>query len=243
MTTSALTTVAADFPLPLLWDCQENDPPYNFYRMSTVRWTLSKLRQGKTRADLQAAIQELIPTHYPYVICRERGQARSCNMHVHCYFWCTDLQPFRELLQEYMLKERSAWQSKYYMTNQDMEKDEETAKKSPEYFLGYGFKDWDILSTNINESQQQQFFNLYKQSNIKTTDDMLIYVMQHYPNPTIYDTEVLLDTILDYHKHSNKVYDYSTIVKREFHLCRLKMFETVEREYMRKHKGNLLGLL
>lgn len=243
MTTSALTTLDADYTLPLSWEYDtDTDPPIT-YRMSTIRWTLSKLRKGKTRADLQAAILSLISPSHPYVICRERGKSKSGNMHIHAYFWCTDLLPFRDTLREYMLSENGSWSSKYYLTYENEEKDEQTGKKSPEYFLGYGLKDWDILHTNISESQQQLFFNTYKIANVKTTDDMLLYVLEHYPNPSHYCAEWLLDTILDYHKHSHKVYDYHTIIRREFHLCRLKMFEAVERTYARDNAQKLLGLL
>lgn len=202
------------------------------YQLCTARYTCSKFKSGKSESDLQAELLSHLTRHpYPYLITRESTKKSA---HVHITYYAQDPDIFRDIMRDYLQQGKSAFMSKMYDLLND---------KPAEYYFGYILKDWNVLHTNISQDKQQECYNTYKRLTVKTTDDMLEYVLEHYPNPSHYDTEWLLDTILDYHKHSNKVYDYSTILRREFHLCRLKMFETVERDYMRKHHNTLLGLL
>ena len=70
--------------------------------------------------------------------------------------------------------------------------------------------------------------NLYLRSNVKTSDDCLTYVKENYP-PVPYNTETLMNIILDYYKSTKKVFDKYIILRRSFHMCRLQLFENIER--------------
>jgi len=216
-----------------------NNPPGNILVLTHIRFTNRSFKKDKTREALQAELLSLISFDLPHLLAREFKKKSPSHQHLICYTnQFAGLDKYYELFREY-LSDSSAYMVKIY--------DYEHDGKSVEHWFGYPLKEAlnteHVLATNLTNEKQEQCYNMYKQGITKTTDDMLLYVLQHYPNPTHYEAEWLLDVILDYHKHSKKVYDYQTIIKREFHLARLLMFESVERKYAAQHCTRLLGLL
>lgn len=218
--------------LSFLWLHDHPDPSLaSPFFLSSARYTCSKFKSGKSESDLQAELlTHLTPYPFPYLMTRESTKKST---HVHIIYYTTDPDFFRDIFREYLQNGKSAYMSKSYDVYQD--------DKIPEYFFGYILKEFNVLHTNITHDKQQECYNTYKRMTSKTTDDMVNYVIENYPSSN-YCMETLLNTILDYHKHSRKVFDYKTIIKREFHLCRLIMFETIERDYLTKHHTKLLDL-
>lgn len=204
-----------------------------------IRYTHHQFKKNKSPRTFNEEVQSYLNAlgDFPYLFTQELSSKGITHTHLICYL--PGPEYIQSLFNQFIRKNKSAYTCVMYDTPNE---------RTPEYYFGYIYKTYttDIL-TNIPQEKLDFYYNTYIRTSTKTTDDMVNWVVTNYPYSTVtapsgYDQQVLLDTILSFHKHNRKVYDYKIIIKREFHLCRLIMFETIERSYAAAHQRDLLDL-
>lgn len=202
--------------------------PWDLSPFHKARWGLEHTRKDQTvDSFMKQLISILDQSKCPYVIGRETGEKKK-KVHFHLFYEYTHKEDHPEdainiLIRKTFREKKSAYMHKPFTQ-------EEIQNKSSEYYTGYVVKDMNIVASNMDPSHIEMCHNLYKSHTKSTTNDMLNFVKaKYYEQENSYDKELLITCILDYHKHADKIYDFTTIVRREFHLCRLHMFESIER--------------
>lgn len=208
-----------DFPLDAL--------PFHYDTAHLInsRITLDKFRRGKTLADYHLWLEQNITLTYPFLLTQEFGHHGT--EHYHLVAYCEDVDYAREALSS-LFTTRGFTCVQY---------DGESNNRKPEYYFGYILKDQSPNSdgniitrgTNLPPPLLHVYRKFYLRSNVKTADDCLDYVRQNYGTGP-YDEHLLINTIVDYYRDTKKVYDKYIILRRAFHMCRLALFEDVERE-------------
>lgn len=185
-----------------------------------LRITLDKL---KNKSDIDYILRNILSftnQELPYLVTEETGKNGSVHWHGVLYTEYPD--NIKELL-------KTNIQSRGFSCNlYDSENN-----RIPEYYFGYILKEDNpniIIQGNIEDPSHWKQY--YKQQNVKTSDDCLTYVKENYGTGP-YDENKLLQTIVDYYKDTKKVYDKYIILRRSFHMCRLALFEDIERQHLR----------
>lgn len=186
-----------------------------------LRITLDKLKHKSDTDYILRNLLSFTTTSLPYLVTEETG--KNGNVHWHGVLYTEYPDNIKQLLKENV-------QSRGFSCNLY---DAENNNRCPEYYFGYILKETPpniIIQGNIEDPEG--WAQYYKQQNVKTSDDCLTYVKEHY-GIEHYDEHRLLQTIVDYYKDTKKVYDKYIILRRSFHMCRLALFEDIERSHLR----------
>jgi len=186
-----------------------------------LRITLDKLKKN---IDLDTLIHKIINKSnksLPFLITQETG--KNGSVHYHGILYTEYPSDIKTLLKD-SIQSRGFSANSYDSEN----------NRIPEYYFGYILKESPpniILQNNKFSDKIISWKKYYQQQNVKTSDDCLTYVQEHY-GPDPYDENKLLPTIVDYYKDTKKLYDKFIILRRAFHMCRLALFEDIERSHL-----------
>lgn len=198
--------------------------------MFKLRVTPHKLKANNhCPPDVWLAIEEVLDKSKPYIMTYETSAKRV--EHLHFVGTSQEIQPLREFL-------KRCFNSRGYALNYYT--DDELLDKPPEYYLGYIVKENNprVIQTNLTNEQILNCRDIYLRSKKKTTEAFIKWVSSHYTS-TEYNEDTLINLILDWHKHNLSGFD-GIILRREFHLARLFLFESLERAAALANKNNIV---
>ncbi len=179
------------------------------------RITLDKLKQDVYIDELLPKILDLSNVKQPHLITHE--VSKKGVQHYHGLVYSQNIIAIKQLLRENVTSRGFSCNS--YDTENN---------RTPEYYFGYILKENPPNIIIQHDIQVDNYRSLYLRSNQKTSDDCLTFVKENYP-PIPYNSETLMNLILDYYKTTKKVFDKYIILRRSFHMCRLQLFENIER--------------
>ncbi len=211
--------------------------PWDLAPYYKARWGMTHTLANKTVDSFNSQIISILESHScSYCIAREVGNTKKAKVHFHLFYELPNgpspEDSINDLIRETFRKGKSAYMHKQYTFD-------EINDHSADWYLGYVVKEMNIVKTTYDSTHIENCHNLYKSEKKSTANDLVDFVKaKYYQHTTEYDKDLLIQTILDYHKHHHKIYDFQTILRREFHLCRLIMFESIERKHSLRYTAD-----
>lgn len=184
-----------------------------------IRITLDKIKKNHDAENILGKIKQQINKSLPYLFTQETGKNGSIHYHGILY---TEHPEWVSAILKDSIQSRGFSCNMYDSDN----------NRIPEYYFGYILKEDppNIIMQNIEyENKINDWKKYHQQQNVKTSEDCLEYVKNNY-GPEPYEDNKLLQVITDYYKDTKKVYDKYIILRRSFHMCRLALFEDIERK-------------
>ena len=183
------------------------------------RITLDKIKKHNTPESIVSNLYGHFDKDLPFLITQETGKNGSQHYHGVVY---SEHPEFISQTLKNSVQQRGYSSNMYELEN----------NRTPEYYFGYILKENppNILLQNKKYSDKICLWKkYYAQQNVKTSDDCLKYVQENYGSKE-YDETELIQCIVDYYKDTKKVYDKYIILRRAFHMCRLALFEDIEKK-------------
>lgn len=193
----------------------------------------STLKKFGNLQTIHIELNNLFDKSLPYLVTCETG--KKGNVHLHGVGSTTNdqIRYFRELCQETFQARCTAIN---FYTKSELE------HRDPKFYFGYILKETDIPYheiTNLTKEQIQEYKSHYNLKSRKVAGDLLTYVQSNYTHIN-YNDELLLLTILSYYKNAQITYDKCIVLRRAFHLCRLHLFEEIEKADIIKNKNIII---
>lgn len=183
------------------------------------RITLDKIKKNHDIENIIGQLYKQFDQELPFLITQETG--KNGSHHYHGVVYSEHPEWISNILKD-SVQQRGYSSNMYESEN----------NRRPEYYFGYILKENPaniILQNKKYSSEISSWKKYYQQQNVKTSEDCLVYVQQNY-GPEPYDEIRLIQVITDYYKDTKKVYDKYIILRRAFHMCRLALFEDVEKK-------------
>lgn len=191
------------------------------------------LKKSGNLSIIHIELNNLFDKSQPYLVTCETGKNGNVHLHGVGYTQTDQLKYFRELCQEHFVSRSTAIN---FYTKSELE------HREPSFYFGYILKESEIPYheiSNLTNEQIQEYKQHYNLKSRKVSGDLLSYVQANYTHIN-YNEELLLMTILDYYKNCNITYDKCIVLRRAFHLCRLHLFEDIERADIIKNKNVII---